>query len=130
MKLFLVVLLALLVLVHSAKQNNTEQISKKQKQLEMLNEFHLFKAAVQWFLQNEDYLNNLDENALRSELIHAMKLHNSAYKDSKTLNKALILILNSKKQRQHMKSRTKENIQNINKETISHKSNSIPFKWG
>lgn len=117
MRLKFVKLFILLQLVTFISTRETLTIANKN---ELLSEFRLFKSSIQWFLSNEDYLNDKNESVLKIELLKAMRTQGLDFKNVKSLNKALNLIINTKKQRQKL----------LKKQKITNKLNVIPFKWG
>ena len=94
MRLKFVKILILLQLVTFIPTHETLKIADN----ELLSEIRLFKSSIQWFLSNEDYLMDKSESVLKIEFIKAMRTQNLDFKNVKSLNNALNLIINTKQQ--------------------------------
>ena len=89
-----------------------------------LTDFNLLIAASNWFLTNEMFLFYLSEKDLKIQFARFIFDHKIAYKDSKSLRKASMLVENIRKQR----------VANLVKAVVaplhSNKKTKIPFKYG
>ena len=90
-----------------------------------LTDFYLLKAASKWFLTNEMDLFYLSEKNLKKEFAKFIFDHKIAYKDSKSLRKAMTLVESVRKQRVVILMKLLASFRSINS-----KIKKIPFKYG